>query len=681
MATSGEFKTSTFEGRGLRFTWERKEYSIEDASTTINWKVIGDGQAAADYYITGPVEVTINGSVVKTVTTRTRLFIGTIIASGTTTIPHNSDGTKTFAASVRAAVYYTAYNVSGSGTFTLDTIPLLSSLSVPDGGILGTSQILTITRINSAYRETVAYKCGTATGTIATKTSSTSLVFLPPSSLSSQSPSGTEVQIEFSITTYNGSTALGTKKVNKTYAIPSSVAPTISNFTISEAGEVGSFTVYIYGKSKIAWSVTAAGSNGSEIASYNVKIAGLEYSSTTGTTDFIYARGSQTATVTVTDTRGRTATRSITFTVEEYNAPIIDKFECIRTSNGTTPADNGTKLRVNLSFEISRVAGQNTTTFGFGYREQGTQTSFISMQHTIPANTFSYNNHQTFSTVFDPEKSYEIRFAITDKFSTTYRYGYINTAFCAITVSPDRQKIAFFGKYSRDGFECFKNAFFPKGIDSKNTPKLGDYTIINTNSDLDDLTRIGTYIVTNTSGISNLPVAEKGILTVICGSTGIYDDFTTIKSEIYQIYTTFESNKVFKRVARAFNLIELWSFFPWQAVNTEEQNGIWTVKRSGDMVEMWGEQNLTVDVTGQWGGIYGSGDYSIERIAYPFRFEVAPFVQATINRGSSGNMFLGTSGQSNNDLTRYTPYYQVFRGTSGTNQNVKISYYIKGTIL
>lgn len=127
MASSGSFNTNKYSGNAgdgyLKFSWSIKSQSVADNQTVINWSVKSYGINDGWYYTSGAFKVVVNGKTVYADDTRKNLYTGTTVASGTATIKHDTDGTKKFSASCEAGMYTYAVNVSGSDTFTLDTIP------------------------------------------------------------------------------------------------------------------------------------------------------------------------------------------------------------------------------------------------------------------------------------------------------------------------------------------------------------------------------------------------------------------------------------------------------------------------------------------------------------------------------------------------------------------------------
>ena len=126
--TSGSFDTTKYGSRYLTFSWTCTQ-DISKNQSTISWSLKGAGGTSTSYYMAAPFSVTIAGEEVYSSTTRIQLLNGTEVASGTKVITHNTNGTKSFSASVKAAIYYKENNVSGSGEWELKDIPRGASIT------------------------------------------------------------------------------------------------------------------------------------------------------------------------------------------------------------------------------------------------------------------------------------------------------------------------------------------------------------------------------------------------------------------------------------------------------------------------------------------------------------------------------------------------------------------------
>lgn len=119
--TSGSFNTGTKNSRYLTFSWTCTQDTIKN-ETTINWTLKCNG-TATNYNKSAPFYVEIDGEQVYYSTERIQLYVGTVVTTGTKTLTHNADGSRSFSAKVKAAIYDASYNVSGSGTWQLQDIP------------------------------------------------------------------------------------------------------------------------------------------------------------------------------------------------------------------------------------------------------------------------------------------------------------------------------------------------------------------------------------------------------------------------------------------------------------------------------------------------------------------------------------------------------------------------------
>lgn len=128
MALSGNFNTNKYSTNssgtiGLNLSWTGTQ-SIETNSTTIKWTLKSNGTMSSGYSVQGgPITVSIGGTTVLNLTGRFKVNGGGgFKKTGTITIDHNEDGTKSVYMSVRAALYSASVNCTGSYTYTLDQI-------------------------------------------------------------------------------------------------------------------------------------------------------------------------------------------------------------------------------------------------------------------------------------------------------------------------------------------------------------------------------------------------------------------------------------------------------------------------------------------------------------------------------------------------------------------------------
>ena len=366
MALSGSIKTNNYDGRYYTLSWTATQ-SITDNTSTISWTLACAG-GDDTWYAERTVKAVINGTTVYSKTDRVERKKGTI-KTGTIKITHNTDGSKNdVGISLQVACYTTAVNLKASSTFDLDTIPRKSTLAAGDG-TLGTAQTLTVTKQASAFTHTITYKCGSASGTVCTKSSSTSISFTPPLSLASQNTTGTSVSITFTIETFNGSTSVGTNTKTISCSIPASVKPSCSLAVTDAAGKADAYGGYIKGISKFKVVVTPTTSYGAAIASYKTTANGATYTAASFTTDLLKTAGTLAVNATVTDKRGRSGSASKSLTVLDYAAPNISKLTVKRCNSDGTENDQGEFVQVTFSGTVTGLNGKNGATYKLEYKK------------------------------------------------------------------------------------------------------------------------------------------------------------------------------------------------------------------------------------------------------------------------------------------------------------------------
>lgn len=338
------------------------------------------------------------------------------IASGTYVYTHNADGTGSFP----FTCYYStvlassgAVSASISNTFTCQTIARQSTVSASNG-TLGTAQTLTVTRASNSYTHTITYKVGSATGTIVTKSSNTSISWTPPLSLASQNTSGTTVSCVLTCTTYNGNTSLGNTTKTITLTIPSTIKPTSSAGTITDVGQSTFSGVWVQNKSKarVVWPVSTSDDYGATIRSATITFGGVAYNMTISQsgTSFtctspdvpVTSSGTVNYTMTATDTRGRTCTQSSSITVQAYSTPGITSATVVRCDSGGTESSAGTYAKVDVTCTYSTVNGQNHLSGTIAYLS--TTSTFTTATYSV---IIGGGN-------FDTNTSYTIRVTATD---------------------------------------------------------------------------------------------------------------------------------------------------------------------------------------------------------------------------------------------------------------------------
>ena len=452
MASSGSLSTTGYKGRHLVLNWSQVSQSIADNATTISWSLEGAGTASFSYCYARNFTVVINGETVYYAqgnSSEVKLYNGTVVASGTLVIHHDSDGNKSFSASVAAGIYDWSPTCTGSGTFYLNKIPRLSSLSVSNG-TLGTAQTLTVTKQNSSFTHTIMYKCGTASGTIVTKSSSTNINWTPPMSLASQNTTGTLVSISFTIETYSGSDSVGSSSKTISCSIPDSVRPTcvinvervplVTDYY--DANWWMSNDVYIQGITKVQSNIVANESYGSSISSYSVKMDNSTYNGQSVTMAAPSNSGNVTITATVTDKRGRSGSATKTINVLPCPSCQITKLSGIRCNNDGTSNDRGEYILMDYAYDsgffTTEYGSNNGSAMAEVYYKKHSDSAWTllaqqyDIQHFPPSSWTSDEVKAASLFQADTANSYDLKLVVSDYFNTVTMTGRVGTAYSLI---------------------------------------------------------------------------------------------------------------------------------------------------------------------------------------------------------------------------------------------------------
>lgn len=454
MASSGSVTTGQKEGRSITLSWTLSSQNIEKNTSTIAWALKGSGGTSTSWVMAGGFKAVINGTTVYSTSTdnRIKLYNGTVVASGSTTITHNADGTKSFSLSCEAGVYTYAVSVSASGTHTLNTIPRASSISATNVN-MGSATKISINRASSSFTHTLTYKFGSASGTIATKTSSTSVSWTPAISLASQIPSAVSGTCTITCDTYSGSTKVGSKTCTLTLTVPSTVKPTLSSLTVERVdGDVpSSWGIYVQSKSKAKLTINgAAGVYGSTISSYSISGGGFFSTASSFTTGLLTVSGTITFTAKVTDSRGRISDAvTVSISVISYAAPSFTGYHSQRAVSSGTVNDDGTYVRGIVSYSFASCSSKNSVTRKTEYRKSGTSTWANANAPFTSGTAFTFGGGN-----ISTETSYEIRYTITDAFSSISVIDVISTAAVVMDFKSGGKGVAI-GKVSETD-NCFE---------------------------------------------------------------------------------------------------------------------------------------------------------------------------------------------------------------------------------
>lgn len=349
----------------------------------------------------------------------------TTIVDKTVTINHNLDGTREVTASFSCPTQISAGTITGTKTTVLTTIPRASEITCSSGNIEDVLSVKIASNSNT-FTHTITYTIGTYSGTLATKTSQTTIDFNTASIkdyIYSQIPNGTSISGTIRCTTYSGNTQIGDVKTSSfTLSVSRErCCPTITNVSCIDTNTnlqqfTGSNQKFIRYKSLPKVDFTATARNSSSIASLYISMnGGQAFTSKPCTfTNMV----SNIITITATDTRGFSSQFQLTLDMIPYVELSIAgdvkrdeelSFEGFFT--GSIGIYNGSLGVVN-----------NTLAISYDYRLSSA--SSFTTGGTISTYTLSGNkailNHVSLGSNYNPDNEYIVRIYVTDKLGMHY---------------------------------------------------------------------------------------------------------------------------------------------------------------------------------------------------------------------------------------------------------------------
>ena len=346
----------------------------------------------------------------------------------TVTITHKSDGTATCNISGTFVMNGT-YRGSSVGTMTVNqtiTLPKIarsSSFTISSSVNTGSALSGTVTPSSDSFNHKIQLKIGsTVKDTISLAVGTKTFSYTIPHTWFPSSTSGTVTAV---LQTYNGTTLVATTSKNVTANVPTSVAPSVSAFTAVIAAN-GLSGLYVQGKTTAKLTATAASAGGATIKSYtysgpNVTASANSTTVTanTITTAAIRSSGTLTYTVKVQDSRGRTASKSLTISVQAYSNPTIGPVAVQRCDANGNISQSGTYARYTVNSSYASVGGKNTRTVTVAYSSNnGTsysaETTLQAATDTASTKTGTYGGG-----AFALASTYILRFTIKDAYGAT----------------------------------------------------------------------------------------------------------------------------------------------------------------------------------------------------------------------------------------------------------------------
>lgn len=292
--------------------------------------------------------------------------------------------------------------------------PTVSSTSVN----LGSAVTIYTNRQSTATTHTISYWFGNASGAIATNVGA-SVSWTPPLSLASEIPNATSGICTITCNSFVNGTITGTRTCTLTLNVPSTVVPSISSVTVEDTNTTvkDKIAAFVKSLSTLQVAITAAGIYGSTISSYRTSLDGVSYTAASFTASKkLSTAGDMTMTVTVTDSRGRTATYQTTFNVLDYAVPSIKKFSAERcSSDGSAAQLDGTNVRYSFEGGVNSLGGKNGLSCVVYYKLKSATAWTQAEKMSITSYTLSATN-KLLTQTYDALNSYDLKVRLTDYF-------------------------------------------------------------------------------------------------------------------------------------------------------------------------------------------------------------------------------------------------------------------------
>lgn len=345
-----------------------------------------------------------------------------LLGSGTLTIPHNEDGSKTITFSARILNVADQGDINWfSGTLELTNIPRASDIGTVSATELGQPVTISIDKKVNEFRHQVWWQVNDSGWIDLGKGHDTNVQFTIPVDYASRITDSDTGSLDVCVRTFNDSNQIGKDEYKRglNIKVPTSIVPTLNTVKIVErnAKIAESIPAENYIKDKSIIRVTAEGASGiygSKIVSTEISVDNLVVRSITG--DFPANKaGTLNVTAKVTDSRGRIATKSTTVKVLDYYSPRIIAFLANRTGNGTNKTIMANVI-ANVSPLMIDGVNKNPYTLKIQYSEKKANRWLDAITFKNES-TEKINRQIDCGAFYDLAKAYNIRVMIQDKFS------------------------------------------------------------------------------------------------------------------------------------------------------------------------------------------------------------------------------------------------------------------------
>ena len=420
------------------------DYDLNNSDVTCRIFVRKDNDSTQLTVKTGGTwsyNMTINGKAFSGTVKKDVLLDWVLLATvSVSDIAHNDDGTKSIAVSGWVTAPTTSvvagHKTSGSGTFTLDTVPRASSITSAGNATLGSVCNVKWTPASASFRYKLKFSIGSWSHTTDvihpnSKSSYTYDDCVIPLDAANQIPGKTG---QMTVTLYTYSDAAGTKQVGSASSKTFTATVPDNDDTRPKVGMVLSpvstlsapfNSLYIQGKSKVKAALSPRTEFGASVAETNITVSGTVYEAPYET-GFLSQVGEYSIKATVKDSRGHYGTATEKITVIPYSSPKLQpvagesNIVAARCDANGNLSDSGTylKIKAKLSYEkvMSDGVQNNHGKIQFRYRAEDAA-SYSDWQTILDTRTSDNNEIITgalLSGTLSVQDNYQIQVRATD---------------------------------------------------------------------------------------------------------------------------------------------------------------------------------------------------------------------------------------------------------------------------
>ena len=400
-------------------------------------------------------------------------------------------------------------------TFSFYEIEKAPTAATCSGGVMdGTTKskvTFTTSGTDATYKATFTLGSYSGSATSTTK----ELTYAIPISWCNAVPNATTGKANVVCQVLYGGQVYSSISTTITVSVPASVVPTVSSITLADKTGTpvpSAWNMFVQHQSGVRVSaITTAGAYSSTIKTIKLQVG-------TQQIDTITQSGSLTCTVTVTDSRGRTASKTATVTFVAYAAPKFTKCLSERSSSDGELDNDGTYFRSTTSISFSTCNSKNTITLTVKYKKTDAVLYGTAQTITPGINTCGGD--------LNTEFSYDVLYTVKDQFTTVTYIDYVSTAIYLMHFLHGGRGVAFGQKATMEDYlDCaFKalfrdQVFFMTGngvqVDVRDIITLGTQTLTSFGD--------GLYLCAkNGKLIANVPTIGTGTPTSLTNGQFLY---------------------------------------------------------------------------------------------------------------------------------------------------------------